>query len=60
VASGAQELDPVHLGPEAVKRYLRRHWLGARKSLSQNHLADGEVLERIIEAAAIQPGERIV
>ena len=54
------ELDPAHLGPEAVERYLRRHRLAARKSLSQNHLADGAVLESIMEVAAITPGERIV
>ena len=54
------ELDPAHLGPEAVERYLRRHGLGARRSLSQNHLADGLVLEHIVEVAAVQPGERIV
>ena len=54
------ELDPAHLGPEAVERYLRRYRLGARKSLSQNHLADGLVLERIIEVADVRPGERIV
>ena len=56
----ADELDPAHLGPEAVERYLRRHGLKARKSMSQNHLADGAVLERIVEVAAVQPGERIV
>lgn len=60
MARGAEALDPAHLGPEAVRRYLRRHWLGARKSLSQNHLADGEVLEGILEVAAVRPGERIV
>jgi 16S rRNA (adenine1518-N6/adenine1519-N6)-dimethyltransferase len=54
------ELDPAHLGPEAVERYLRQHRLGARKSLSQNHLADGAVLERIMEVAGVRPGERIV
>jgi 16S rRNA (adenine1518-N6/adenine1519-N6)-dimethyltransferase len=54
------ELDPAHLGPEAVERYLRDHGLRARKSLSQNHLADGAVLERIIETAGVVPGERIV
>ncbi len=54
------ELDPARLGPEAVERYLRQHRLVARKSLSQNHLADGAVLERIIELADVQPGERIV
>jgi 16S rRNA (adenine1518-N6/adenine1519-N6)-dimethyltransferase len=54
------ELDPARLGPEAVERYLRRHGLRARKSLSQNHLADGLILERIVEVAAVRPGERIV
>ena len=56
MAPGADELDPAHLGPEAVERYLRRHHLGARKSLSQNHLADGAVLEHIIEVAAVAAG----
>lgn len=60
MASGAADLDPTHLGPEAVERYLRRHGLAARTSLSQHHLADGAVLERIVEAAAIRPGEHIV
>ncbi len=54
------ELDPQHLSPERVARYLRRHGLEARRSLSQNHLVDGAVLERIVETAAIRPGERIV
>ncbi len=54
------ELDPARLSPETVERYLRKHWLGARKSLSQNHLADGAVLEHILEIAAIEPRERIV
>ena len=60
VAREGTELDPAHLGPEAVERYLRQHRLGARKSLSQNHLADGAVLERIIEVAQVTPGERVV
>ena len=57
---GAHELDPARLGPEAVERYLRHHGLKARKSMSQNHLADGAVLERVLEVAAVQPGECIV
>jgi 16S rRNA (adenine1518-N6/adenine1519-N6)-dimethyltransferase len=60
VSRAETELDPAHLGPEAVERYLRRHHLGTRRSLSQNHLADGEVLEHIIEVAAVSPNERIV
>ncbi|MFV2062660.1 MAG: 16S rRNA (adenine(1518)-N(6)/adenine(1519)-N(6))-dimethyltransferase RsmA [Chloroflexota bacterium] len=60
-AAGAPaELDAAHLGPESVERYLRYHGLKARKRMSQNHLADGAVLERIIEVAAVEPGERIV
>jgi 16S rRNA (adenine1518-N6/adenine1519-N6)-dimethyltransferase len=60
MARGADDLDAAHLGPEAVQRYLRRHGLSARKSLSQNHLADGAILERIVEVAAVRPGERVV
>ena len=60
MARDGTELDPAHLGPEAVERYLREYGLRARKSLSQNHLADGAVLERIIETAGVVPGERIV
>lgn len=54
------ELDAVHLGPEAVRRYLRRHGLGARKRYSQNHLVDGTVLEAIVEAARIVPGRNVL
>lgn len=43
-----------------MERYLRAHGLTARKRMSQNHLVDGEVLERIVEVAAVQPGERLV
>jgi len=53
-------LDAAHLSPESVERYLRRQGLAARRSLSQNHLADGRVLERIIEVAAIERGEHVV
>lgn len=60
MAPELETLDPAHLGPQAVERYLRRHRLGARKSLSQNHLADGAVLEGIMQVAAVQPGERIL
>jgi 16S rRNA (adenine1518-N6/adenine1519-N6)-dimethyltransferase len=60
LARGAHELDPAHLSPETVERYLRRNSLAARRSLSQNHLADGAVLERIVETAAVVPGEHIV
>ena len=58
--AGGDPLDATHLGPEAVRRHLRRHGLEARRSLSQNHLADGEVLEAIVEASAPAPGRRIL
>jgi 16S rRNA (adenine1518-N6/adenine1519-N6)-dimethyltransferase len=53
-------LDARHLGPEAVRRQLRRHLLVADKRLSQNFLADGEVLEAIVAAAAVTPGRRVL
>ncbi len=54
------ELDSVHLGPEQVERYLRRHGLRARKKLSQNHLVDGAVLEAIIEASGAGPDRPVL
>jgi 16S rRNA (adenine1518-N6/adenine1519-N6)-dimethyltransferase len=54
------ELDAVHLGAEAVRRYLRRHGVTALRRFSQNHLIDGAVLEAIIGAARITPGRRIL
>ena len=60
MANAPAELDPAHLGPESVERYLRYHGLPARKRMSQNHLADGAVLERIVGVAAVQSGEHIV
>ena len=60
MAHGGHELDAQHLSPESVERYLRRHGLAARRSLSQNHLADGDVLDRIADAAGVEPGEHIV
>jgi len=60
VISDVHELDAAHLGPETVERYLRRHGLTARKSLSQNHLVDGAILEQIAAAAEVRPGEHVV
>jgi 16S rRNA (adenine1518-N6/adenine1519-N6)-dimethyltransferase len=54
------ELDARHLGPEVVKRYLRRHGLAARRRYSQNHLVDGEVLEAIVDEAALGPGRDVL
>lgn len=60
MSTAGHELDPERLGPESVARYLRDRGLRARKSYSQNHLADGQVLERILAAACVDSGERIV
>jgi 16S rRNA (adenine1518-N6/adenine1519-N6)-dimethyltransferase len=54
------ELGLHPLSAERLARYLRRHGLESRRSLSQNHLVDVAVLERIVEAAGVGPGERIV
>jgi 16S rRNA (adenine1518-N6/adenine1519-N6)-dimethyltransferase len=60
VAPASDPLDAEHLGPETLRRYLRRHGLVARKRFSQNFLADGEVLRSIVEEAAPAPGRRIL
>ena len=57
---GGDELESDRLSPEVLERYLRRHGLAARRSLSQNHLADGSVVERILAVADVHPGERVV
>ena len=54
------ELDAAHLGPEVVERYLRRNGLTSRKRFGQNHLVDGDVLEAIVGAAAVQPGRHVL
>jgi 16S rRNA (adenine1518-N6/adenine1519-N6)-dimethyltransferase len=53
-------LDARHLGPEAIRRHLRRHGLAPTKRWSQNFLADGDVLEAIVAAAAPTPGRRVL
>ena len=50
-----QRLDPL-----AVRRLLRDAGLRARHSLSQNFLADPDVLEVILSEADARPGERIL
>ena len=51
-------LDAQRLGPQAVRRELGRAGIAARHALSQNFLADGEVLETIVheaDAALVEP-----
>ena len=54
------ELDPTHLSAEGVERYLRQHGLAARKSRSQNHLVDGQVIEDIVALAQPATGSRVL
>jgi 16S rRNA (adenine1518-N6/adenine1519-N6)-dimethyltransferase len=60
VPSQPDDLDPSRLSAEGISRYLRRHGLDARKSLSQNHLVDGTVLETILVEADVRAGERVL
>ena len=48
------------LDPRAVRAALRDEGLRARRSLSQNFLADVDVLEAILAEAAPSPGRRIL
>jgi 16S rRNA (adenine1518-N6/adenine1519-N6)-dimethyltransferase len=56
----ADELDPRRLSAEGVERYLKRHGLAARKSRSQNHLVDGQMIEEIVALAEPAVGSRIL
>ena len=57
VRRGGDPLDPRHLGPESLRRYLAANGLRPERRYSQNFLVDGEVLEAIVEAAALEPGD---
>ncbi len=54
-ARAAPRLDPL-----AVRRQLRGEGITARHSLSQNFLADPDVLQAILDLAAPEPGRRIL
>lgn len=51
---------PPVLDPAAIRRTLRRSGLHARHSLSQNFLADIDVLEAILADAAPEPGTNVL
>lgn len=51
---------PARIDPAVVRRTLRDAGLRARHSLSQNFLADPEVLEAILAEAGPAPGVRIL
>ena len=48
------------IDPDAVRATLRAAGLRARRALSQNFLADPDVLEAILAAAAPGPGRRVL
>ena len=54
--------DPVATPPTPgqLRRILRAEGLRPRRSLSQNFLTDPEVLDDIVEAAALEAGDRVV
>jgi len=53
-------VSTLRLDPRHVRRVLSSAGLHARHSLSQNFLADVEVLERILAVAAPRPGGRVL
>ncbi len=48
------------IDPAEVRATLRSAGLRARHALSQNFLADADVLSQILEAAAPEPGDRVL
>jgi 16S rRNA (adenine1518-N6/adenine1519-N6)-dimethyltransferase len=52
--------SPPALDPLAIRRLLRDEGVRARHALSQNFLADPDVLEAILDAAAPGSGDRIL
>ncbi len=59
-ASAGHPRRVPRLDPLAVRRQLREEGLKARHSLSQNFLADPDVLQSILDLAAPEPGRRIL
>lgn len=51
---------PIRIDPASVRRTLRAANLRARHGLSQNFLADPDVLDGILAAAAPEPGDRVL
>ncbi|HEY7132161.1 MAG TPA: 16S rRNA (adenine(1518)-N(6)/adenine(1519)-N(6))-dimethyltransferase RsmA [Candidatus Limnocylindrales bacterium] len=52
--------SPAHVDPAAVRRTLKAAGLRARHSLSQNFLADPDVLDAILAEASAVPGRRVL
>jgi 16S rRNA (adenine1518-N6/adenine1519-N6)-dimethyltransferase len=60
MVEAATSIRRPRLDALAVRRQLRDEGLRARHSLSQNFLADPDVLQSIIDLAAPEPGRRIL
>ena len=60
MSGGRPPAPAIRIDPAAVRRTLREAGLRARHSLSQNFLADPEVLEAILAEAAPGPGSRVL
>jgi 16S rRNA (adenine1518-N6/adenine1519-N6)-dimethyltransferase len=60
VSPPAEAARAPHVDPAAVRRTLKAANLRARHSLSQNFLADPDVLDGILAAAAPEPGDRVL
>jgi len=58
--SGASRSGDLRLDPRFVQRRLREAGLRARHALSQNFLADVEVLEAILREAGPEPGREVL
>ena len=43
-----------------LQKFLKQHGIFAKKSLSQNFLIDGNIINKILSAADIQEGDRVV
>lgn len=59
-AAGFAPAYRPRLDPLAVRRMLREEGLRARHSLSQNFLADPDVLQSILDLAAPEPGSHVL
>jgi 16S rRNA (adenine1518-N6/adenine1519-N6)-dimethyltransferase len=58
--AGTRQARPPRLDADAVRRTLRDAGLRARHGLSQNFLADVDVLDAILAEAAPSPGRRVL
>jgi 16S rRNA (adenine1518-N6/adenine1519-N6)-dimethyltransferase len=51
---------PASLTPSALRALAERHGITPRKSLGQHFLVDAAMARRIVEIAAVRPGDRVV